>query len=71
VYKIKVYVANGYFEYTIDKMENAIEHAQQIMSQGVFRHVKNDNELELHNAVKVKIEGENLGTEYPAIFKRT
>lgn len=70
-YKIKVYVTHGYFEYEINEMSSALEHAHLIMERGVYRRSREDGNVEFHKVIKVKVEGEGLASEYPDKFKRT
>lgn len=71
MYKIKVYVDHGYFEYEVNNMEQAIAHGEVIMTRQTYRRVNSNNEVEIHHVQKVKICGEGLETEYPDTFKRT
>lgn len=71
MYKVKVYVQHGYFEYEVSTDEKALAHAQAIMSTRVYRRFTEDGEVEFHHAYKVKVCGEGLRTEYPDKFKRT
>jgi hypothetical protein len=70
-YKIKVYVHHGYFRYWIPEMSSALEHAGLIMERGVYRRSRPDGAVEFHKVIKVKVEGEGLGSEYPDTFVRT
>jgi hypothetical protein len=71
MYKLKVYVRHGYFEYEVTDMASALEHAQVIMEHGCYRRSRSDGTVEFHAVVKVKVEGEGLESEYPDTFKRT
>lgn len=71
MYKVKVYVTHGYFQYEVKEMASALEHAELIMERGVYRRSREDGAVEFHSVVKVKVEGEGLASEYPDIFKRT
>ena len=71
MYKIKVYVTHGYFEYEVSEMSSALEHAGLIMERGVYRRSRGDGAVEFHAVVKVKVEGEGLVSEYPDTFRRT
>ena len=71
MYKVKIYVAHGYFEYSVGEMSSALEHAGLIMERGVYRRSRGDGAVEFHKVVKVKVEGEGLASEYPDTFKRT
>lgn len=71
MYKIKVYVAHGYFQYSINEMSSALEHAQVIAERGVYRRSRTDRAVEFHKVVKIKVEGEGLASEYPDEFYRT
>lgn len=71
MYRVKVYVHHGYFEYSVDEMSSALEHAALIMERGVYRRSREDGAVEFHKVVKVKVEGEGLASEYPDTFKRT
>lgn len=71
MYKVKVYVDHGYFEYDVSNMSSAIEHATKITSQGVYRRVNDNMELEFHKVCKVKVCGDGLDSEYKDSFKRT
>ena len=71
MYKVKVYVKHGYFEYSVKEMASALEHAQLIMERGVYRRSNARGEVEFHGVIKTKVCGENLESEYPDVFKRT
>lgn len=71
MYKIKIYTNYGYFEYSVNEMSSAIEHAQLIMERGVYRRSNSRNEVEFHKVIKTKVCGEELQSEYPDSFKRT
>jgi len=71
MYKVKVYVHHGYFEYLVDEMSSALEHATLIMERGVYRRSRTDGAVEFHKVVKVKVDGEGLDSEYPDTFRRT
>ena len=71
MYKIKVYVKHGYFEYSVPTMESALEHAQVIMERQTYRRSRSDGGVEFHHVIKVKVEGEGLESEYPDVFRRT
>tara|TARA_R110000851_G_scaffold315229_5_gene477626 strand:+ start:17231 stop:17458 length:228 start_codon:yes stop_codon:yes gene_type:complete len=70
-YIVKVYTKYGYFEYSVDEMASAIEHAQIIMERGVYRRSRTDGAVEFHAVIKTKVEGEGLTSAYPDVFKRT
>lgn len=71
MYKVKVYTKYGYFEYDVDTMAQAVEHAHLIMERGVYRRVNSKNELEFYSVIKTKVIGDGLGSEYNDTFKRT
>lgn len=71
MYKVKVYVQHGYFEYEVSSIEKAFAHANAIMATQVYRRYTPDGEVEFLHAYKVKVCGEGLQTEYPDTFKRT
>lgn len=71
MYKIQVYVKHGYFEYVVDTMSSALEHAQLIMERGVYRRSTAEGAVEFHAVVKVKVLGEGLESAYLDVFKRT
>ena len=71
MYKIKAYVQHGYFEYEVERKEQAIDHAQAILDRKIYRHPIGDGCLELWPVYKVKVVGDGLGSEYPDTFKRT
>ena len=71
MYKIKVYVRHGYFQYEVKEMEQAIAHGQAIMNSGVYRRSIKNEAMEFHPVYKVKVCGPGLGSEYPDEFKRT
>ena len=71
MYTIKVYVTHGYFQYDVDEMSSALEHAELIMERGVYRRSRLDGDVEFHKVVKVKVCGTNLQSEYPDVFMRT
>lgn len=71
MYKVKVYVQHGYFEYSVTQMSSALEHASLIMERGVYRRSNDAGEVEFHHVVKVKVAGKGLESEYPDVFKRT
>lgn len=71
MYKVKVYVDHGYYQYEVGSMEAALEHAQVIMGSGVYRHYNDDGHVEFYPVHKVKVAGEELGTKHPDKFCRT
>jgi hypothetical protein len=71
MYKVKVYVTHGYFEYEVAEMSSALEHASLIAERGVYRRSRADGDVEFHRVVKVKVCGEGLASDYPDTFKRT
>ena len=71
MYKIKVYVREGYFEYEVSNKYQAVAHAETIMSNGTYRSSPDDETLEVHKVYKVKVCGPGLGSEYKDTFKRT
>ncbi|PPC95247.1 MAG: hypothetical protein CTY33_00385 [Methylotenera sp.] len=71
MYKIKVYVAHGYYQYEVKTMDAAIAHGQAIMNSGVYRRSNENGDVEFHKAYKVKVCGDGLASEYPDTFKRT
>ena len=71
MYKVKVYVTHGYFEYQVSQMSSALEHAHLIMERGVYRRSNDVGDVEFHKVIKVKVVGEDLASEYPDTFKRT
>lgn len=71
MYQVRIYVEHGYFAYEVSTTEQALAHAQAIMSSGVYRRVNHENAVEFHKPYKVKVVGEDLGTEYPDKFVRT
>ena len=71
MYKIKVYVRHGYFEYSVDNQSSALEHAEVIMSGGTYRRSVGEDTVEFHPVYKVKVCGPDLKSEYLDEFKRT
>lgn len=71
MYKVKVYVKHGYYEYDVSDMGQAIAHGEAIMSSRTYRRSTGDDCVEIHPVYKVKIEGPGLKSEYPDTFKRT
>jgi len=69
-YKVKTYVAHGYYEYELDDMAAAIAHGQAIINSGVYRHAIPGG-VEFYHPYKVKVVGPGLETEYPDTFHRT
>ncbi len=70
-YKIQVYVDHGYYEYGVNSVERAVNHAQTIMQRGVYRHVTEQGDLECYSPRYVRVKGPGLGTAYSDTFKRT
>ena len=70
-YKVKVYVHHGYFQYEVPTMESAVEHAEAIMSCGVYRRSVGDETVVFFKVHKVKVCGPDLRSEYLDEFKRT
>jgi len=70
MWKVKVYVKHGYFEYEVGTMEAALAHGEAIMGNQTYRRSVGDI-VEIHHVYKVKIEGEGLQSEYPDKFCRT
>ena len=71
MYNIKVYVGHGYFQYSVDQMESAMDHAHTIMQSGVYRRSNRAGDVEFHKVLKVKVSGDGLLSEYLDNFKRT
>jgi len=73
VYKVQVFVAHGYFEYEVSRVEQAMAHGQAIMSTGIYRRAVDENTVEFHTAYKVKIKSNSrdLGSQYGDKFVRT
>ena len=71
MYKVKVYVRHGYFEYEVENMSSALEHAEAIMSNGTYRRSVGTDTVEFHPVYKVKVVGSDLKSEYTDEFKRT
>jgi len=69
-YKIKVYVDHGYFQYEVDDMDSALEHAEVIMTRQTYRRSAGED-VEVHHVYKVKVCGPDLVSEYLDEFKRT
>lgn len=70
MYKVQVYVDHGYYEYTVDSMERAINHSQKIMQRGVYRHCINGG-IEFHTPHYVRALGPGMETKYADKFMRT
>jgi hypothetical protein len=71
VYTIKVYVNHGYFEYEVNGMAQAMDHAEVIMQSRVYRRSVGDNAVEFLPVYKVKVTGDGLSSEYHDKFRRT
>lgn len=71
MYQVRIYVDHGYFVYEVNNAEQALAHAQAIMSTGVYRRVNHENDVEFYKPYKVKVVGKGLGTAYPDKFVRT
>lgn len=52
-------------------MAQAIAHGEVIMRNQVYRRVNQNDEVEFHHVIKVKVCGPGLETEYPDTFRRT
>jgi len=72
-YRVQVFVAHGYFEYEVNKVEQAMAHAQAIMSTGVYRRALDGESVEFHKVYKVKVKSNlrDLGSQYYDKFVRT
>lgn len=72
-YRVQVFVSHGYFEYSVDRMEQAMAHAQAIMATGVYRRAVDEETVEFHTAYKVKVRSNlrDLGSAYGDKFVRT
>lgn len=70
-YKVQVFVAHGYYEYSVKDMASAIAHGQAIMNTGVYRSGSTEDQVEFHKAYKVKVKGPGLASKYIDTFKRT
>lgn len=70
-YKVCIYVDQGYYSYEVGSMDQAISHAEVIMTRRTYRRVNENNEVEVLHVHKVKVKGEGLETEYPDKFHRT
>jgi hypothetical protein len=62
MYKVKVYVRHGYFEYEVKDMASALDHAEVIMGGGTYRRSIGDNTVEVHRVHKVKVTGPGLAS---------
>ena len=71
MYKVKIYVKHGYYEYEVPEMEQALAHGEAIMANGTYRRSTTQGDVEIHQVYKVKISGEGLQSEYPDTFRRT
>lgn len=69
--KVQVHVQHGFFQYEVDTVARAMEHAEAIMQTRTYRHVDSESSVTVYPVKKVKLVGENLGTAYPAEFHRT
>ncbi len=70
-WKVCVYVDHGYYSYDVKSKDQAIAHAEVIMTRRTYRRVTKDGELEVLFVHKVKVKGGGLSTEYPDEFHRT
>ena len=72
MYRINAYVAHGYYSYEVERQDQAIDHAQQIIARGCIRQPTSDDSLDIIPVYKVRIVGKGIGkTAYPAEFLRT
>jgi len=71
MYKVKVYVKHGYFQYEVSTIEQAVAHGEAIMDSQVYRRSIGNNKVEFHHVYKVKVEGKGLASAYPDTFMRT
>lgn len=72
MYEIRAYVSNGYWAYSVDSIQAACDHAEQIIMRGHVRMPINEDKLTFIPVYKVSVVGEGVGkTEYPAEFRRT
>ena len=71
MYKIKIYVDHGYFQYEVSSMSSALEHAEVITSKGTYRSANEDDSVPIYKVLKVKVCGEGLKSEFPDSFHRT
>ena len=71
MYKVKVYVQHGYFEYEVKTVEQAMAHGEAIMGKQTYRRSVGDDKVEFHHVYAVKVVGPGLKSEYPDTFKRT
>lgn len=72
-YRVQAFVAHGFYEYEVGSAEQAMAHAQAIMSTGVYRRHTDDNTVEFHKVYKVKVKSNinDLGSKYGDKFVRT
>lgn len=69
-YKVKVYVAHGYYEYSVGNKEEALAHAQQIAQSKVYRRATDAGDVEFHTPNKVKVSGAGLDLQHRDTFVR-
>lgn len=68
--EVQVYVRHGYFAYTVSSPEQAVAHAEAIMSNRTYRR-SIPGGMEMHSVYKVKVKGPGLESQYTDQFRRT
>ena len=71
MWEVCVYVDNGYYSYDVTSIDQAIAHAETIMTRRTYRRVTKSGDVEVLSVHKVKVKGDGLETEYPDRFNRT
>lgn len=69
--QVCIYVDHGYYSYEVNSMDQAISHAETIMTRRTYRRVTDNKDVEILYVHKVKVKGKGLDTEYPDQFHRT
>ena len=54
---IKIYVEHGYYKYSVDSVDTAMEHAHTIAKSGIYRRQSSEKSIELYKVLKVKVVG--------------
>ena len=67
---VQVYVKHGYYEYDVSSPEQAVAHAEAIMSNQTYRRAIPGG-MEVHPVYKVKVKGPGLESQYKDRFCRT
>ena len=70
-YKVQVFVDEGFFEYAVPTAQQALGHAEAIMTRQTYRHAHKDGSVHVRHVHKVRVQGKGLESKYKDNFVRT